>query len=239
MALLALPQAGYTTSKRRSESSRYTLQPSFTAKGAHAAYAMPDERFYLFRLEHLGLRLEFGLELLIVDACIAGSHDERHLPVHMRTKASWRCAPARSPLRRRPAPRWRSTRRIPTPGPPCPARGRTPSPFRSPCLSVPFASLERAGLFAPHDRAHAWRCSTVRPAALHGANALHSPRTTSICLSSRSALHVSRISDECDHPTTERLRTSPLRRVAAFALCWIEKPAPMPRYANGASIGRT
>ena len=32
MALLELPQAGYTTPKRRSDSSKYTSHPSFTAK---------------------------------------------------------------------------------------------------------------------------------------------------------------------------------------------------------------
>ena len=44
MALLALPQAGYTTSKRPARIVQIHVAAFVYRKGAHAAYAMPDER---------------------------------------------------------------------------------------------------------------------------------------------------------------------------------------------------
>ncbi len=82
MALLELPQAGYTTPKRRSDSSKYTSAPLIHREGAHAAHRVTDAFLGLFGGKHTGLASELGLELRIRDASIARAHHERHPVAH-------------------------------------------------------------------------------------------------------------------------------------------------------------
>ena len=66
MALLALPTAGNTVSKRLRLSSRYTGMPSF----------MPNQLKHLVCREHLRLEVEILLELVVVYPCVAGCEDK-------------------------------------------------------------------------------------------------------------------------------------------------------------------
>lgn len=78
MALLELPQAGYTTSKRRSDSSRYTSH----REGAHAAHRVADALLGLFSRKHARLGSKLGLELRVRNAGISRAHHERHSVAH-------------------------------------------------------------------------------------------------------------------------------------------------------------
>ncbi len=75
MALLALPTAGNTVSKRLRLSSRYTGMPSFMPKGTRRR-PVADQLEHLVRREHLRLKVEILLELVVVYPRVAGCEDK-------------------------------------------------------------------------------------------------------------------------------------------------------------------